>query len=188
VLADTQFDFAVTVTPSTGLFTEVEVALDAVVTVLGTIGTYLTGGTAPSVVKYLGDGDAYLNVVADANNVPENHAIYAARCSELATTLLAQADAYVSEAAARLAKSDRWRAAGDSWVAQANSYLAQIGRYLDEADRDILLAQQNLALAERWRAEAIEKRNEVWTVWQDRKQYVGDLSSISLKQSAQQGA
>lgn len=181
-LAGTQLNSSVVA----GLFTKVDIALDAVATELGLVDTYLTGATAPSTKKYLDDGDAFINTVNIGASVPENYANFAARASELSSVLLAQANAYVSEATVRLSESDRWQSAAAGYIAQANGYLDEVRAYLEEVDRDILLAQQNLTLADRFRTDAIEKRNEVWTIWRDKSQYVGDLSSIALRQPAQQ--
>ena len=181
VLTNTQLVAAVVA----GLFTKVDVALDAIATTLGTTATYLTGASAPSSKFYLTTGDDSIDKVNIGETVSSIYSVYAARCSELSAHIISQADAYTAEANVRLSESDRWRLAGDSWTSQANAYLTEIERLLGEADRDILIAQQSLALSAAFRAEAIEKRNEVWTIWQDRKQYIGDLSSIALRQPAQ---
>ncbi|GAH00980.1 unnamed protein product, partial [marine sediment metagenome] len=38
------------------------------------------------------------------------------------------------------------------------------------------------SLADRFRAEADERRNEVYSIWRDRKQYIGDFTAGSMRQ------
>jgi hypothetical protein len=177
-LADTQLDSAVVA----GLFTKVDVALDAIATKVGLVDTYLTGSTAPAAKKYLDDGDAYLTILNDADNVPQKHADFARASIELAQALLKESEAYVGEATVRLQESDRWTSAARAWIEQANSYVYEMDRYLEEANRYIVIAQDCLIIADKFRTEAIEKRNEAWSIWRDSSQYLGDFSLTTLRQ------
>jgi hypothetical protein len=167
-------------------------ALDAVITALGSanVDTYLTGASAPSVNKYLTDGDAYLNTVNVGANVPENHATYALRSQGIAESFIAkaskftdEANARVSEAMARLQRIDRYVSQAEGYIAEAAGRQGKADRYIQEADRYISIAYQHLAMATSFRTDAQEKRNEVWTIWQGRVGYISDTSSTSLKQS-----
>lgn len=206
------------------LFTELETAMDAMVTAQGKVETYLTGASAPSTLKYLTDGDAFLNTVNVGANVPENHAAYALRSTEIANSLIAEANgygleatkridriaqkiaeangyisesavrqteidrriaeagAYASEVNARVSEIDRKIAESDGYLREASTRLVEMDKYTADADRYSAVAQLNTALVATWRADATEKRNEVWSIWRDRKQYIGDVSSISLQQ------
>jgi hypothetical protein len=183
-LTDTQLDAAIKA-GSGNLMFKVATALDAVATKLGTVDTYLTGSTAPAAKKYLDDGDAILNTVAvggEGQDVPRAYREYAQASVEIANALIAEANAYVTEASVRLGESDRWVAAGRAWVEQANSYIAEIDRYLAEAAQYAEAASADMLLADRLKAEALERRNEVYAIWKDRKEYIGDFTMSSTRQ------
>jgi hypothetical protein len=158
---------------ASGLYTSVGTALNAAASVLDNVAAYLTGATAPSTKSYLDDGDAYLNQVTIGNNVAENYAVYAARCSELAATLASQASGYINEAVGRLNWIDRYHNEGRAYIDEATARINEMGTYLTEADRYITLATQSIALANQWKSEGTERRNEFWTVLTERSQLSG---------------
>lgn len=157
------------------LFTEIETSLDAMVTALGEVGTYLTGGSAPSTLKYLGDGDAFLNTINVGANVPENHAIYAMRSTEIANALIAEAQGFGIEAARRLdrigqkiSESNGYLSESmarqneiDRRVAEANMYglestnrLAEVSRMVEQSNGYITEAQARLLELDRYVADS----------------------------------
>lgn len=77
----------------------------------------------------------------------------------------------------------RERASGARvYIDEANARLQEMNIYLGEADRYTAIAMQDMALADRFRTEAIERRNEAWSIWRDRKQYIGDFTQSSVRQ------
>lgn len=61
---------------------------------LDLVATYITGASAPSVLKYLTDGDAFLNTINVGDDVAPAHSDYALKSAEMAK-------AYIDEALAR---------------------------------------------------------------------------------------
>jgi ABC-type transporter Mla subunit MlaD len=115
------------------LFTEIETALDAVATALGKVETYLTGASAPSTLKYLTDGDAYLNTVNVGQNVAENLSVYAQRSTEIGNAIIAEANGYAIESRQRLERVAQKIAEATGYISEASSRLYQIDRRIAES-------------------------------------------------------
>ena len=117
--------------------------------------------------------------------------------------ITSQAEGYIREATSRLDNLRTYVEQADSWgriattfigeaaqrissaeiyIAEASSRLADMDRYLAEADRYTTLANQNMALADKFRDDAIERRNESWSIWRDRTGWIGDYSMASMRQ------
>ena len=120
---------------------------DATNAALDKIDTYAVGASAPSVKKYLSDGANKINTINIGDDVPENYASYAARSRDIASL-------FVDEAVQRNAIN--------------NHYIAEAANYVGSA-------VQFIALADMLRTEAIERRNEAWSIWRDPKQFVGSF-------------
>jgi len=240
---------------------------------------YVTGATAPSMKKYLEDGDAYLNTVdvgGEGTDVARAHAEYTRACVEIvraheqkrvdflqeatartnaamgytqeaaqrlstvrsyieqamgyrdvASVFARQADvyiaqvssylrqaevyegqitaytnqaiayqsqisSYISEANVRLGEINSYISQADAclgqinaYINQAQAYLGEINAYLAEAGRLTEVAGAEMVLADRFRDEAIERRNEAWNIWRDRKQYIGDYVGSPVRQHPQ---
>lgn len=170
---------------------------------------YITGATAPSMKKYLEDGDAFLNTVdvgGEGTDVARAHAEYARACAEIAgahekkrADFLQEATArtnaamgYTQEAAQRLStvrsyieQAMGYRDVASVFARQAEAYIAQINTYLSEARGYAESAGAEMVLADRFRDEAIERRNEAWNIWRDRKQYIGDYVGSPVRQHPQ---
>lgn len=168
---------------------------------------YLDGGSAPDVKKYLDDGDAFLDGVNKGGvdqTVPEAHLRFAqtvrdaliapfeverADMLKTATARTNAAMGFVQEAAQRMSNLRSYieQASGYSTVAntfarEAEARLTEINGYLTQAMAYGQGADRGIVLAERYRAEAIDRRNEVFGIWRDRKQLIGDLTSSSVRQ------
>ena len=173
------------------------------------IGTtdYVDGGTEPDIKAYLESGDALLNTVAvggESTEVPEAYRRYAetvksalvgsfendrAAYLQNATNRTNAALAYVQEAAQRLSnlrsymeQSASYATIASLFAREAEARIAEVGAYLRAASTYIETAAGCMAMADRFRAEAIERRNEAWSIWRDRKQYIGDYTQSSMKQ------
>ncbi len=168
---------------------------------------YVAGGTEPDIKTYLESGDALLNTVAvgaEGIDVMEAYRRYAetvksalvgsyetdrAMYLQNATNRTNAALAYTQEAAQRLAnlRTHIEQAAGYTAIASlfarnAEAILAQVSAYLQQASTYIEAAGGYMVMADRFRTEGIERRNEAWSIWQDRKQYIGDFTMSSVRQ------
>lgn len=164
---------------------------------------YVTGTSAPAAKKYLTDGDDKINLVNVGANVPENYSEYARYSLEIAKhyaqtriDFITQANArtnaamgFVQEAAQRLAnirtyieEAGGWISMGLAFIQEAAERVAEIDRYLTEADSYQAAAAQSMAIADRLRQEGLERRNEVYAIWRDPQQYIGNLSYSSVRQ------
>lgn len=199
---------------TTGLRTLIKAALDAAADYLNDVAgdltaadeantyleTYVVGSTAPAVKKYLDDGDAKLNTIADGGEgqeVPGAYRQYAQTVADAivapyqrnrellagnATSRTNAAMIYVQEAAQRLSNLRSYIEQADAWGAIATKFISEAEQRLGDSIQYNNIAVNNMTLAERFRAEAIERRNEAWSIWKDRTQYIGDFSQASVKQ------
>lgn len=161
------------------ILVDAETALDAAATALAAATTalgstkvddFLSGAEAPSAKKYLDDGDAFINTVTIGDNVPEIHALYAQRSTDIAIAFIQQAREYNTNA--------------NGYSTEAASRETEVDGYLNQADRYITVAMQNVNLAVQLRAEATDRRNETWAIWRDPAQYLGDFDISPVRQIA----
>jgi len=145
-------------------------ALAAATTALGDdfVKDYLNADAVPSAKKYLVDGDEYINKVNLGKDVGEGYASYARVCVDIARVFASQAAEHNSNA--------RW------YNEEASMYIYEIDRYLEEASRYMKAAEDSLLLADRYRAEAVEKRNEAWSIWRTPGDYKAAFTVSSPRQ------
>jgi len=224
---------------------------------------YLDGGAAPDVKKYLDDGDAFLNAIADGgegqevplayarfaeatrNNLIAPHErnrellaqnatsrtnaamIYAQEAAQRSSNLRSyieqasgwadiargfideaaqriasvvqlvnkenvivnRATGYISEAESRLGNLRSYIEQSNGYVSIANTFareaearLVDINTYLQEASHYESIANANMALADKYKEHAMERRDEVWTIWRDKVNFIGDFSYSSRRQ------
>ena len=230
---------------------------------MGDTANYVDGGTAPDIKKYLDDGDAHLNKLADGGEgqaVPLAYVQYSRAVRDAlvsphetdrdmlarnATTRTNAAMIYAQEAAQRLSnlrsyieQATAWgsiargfveeasqrvamasqiinrentvvnRAVGyvneaesrlsnlrsyieqsvgyiniaSTFVRDVESRLVDMNTYIQEAAHYESIATANILLADKFKEHAIERRNEAWSIWKDRKQYIGDFAGSSVRQ------
>ncbi len=167
----------------------------------------VAGASEPSIKAYLTSGDALLNEVAkggEGQDVPRAYREYAqgvkdslvaayendrAMYVQSATARTNAAMGYANEMAQRLSYLRSYMEQSATYVAIANTFgvevghiLSQITLYLQQASQYIGTASTDMASADRFRAEADERRNEVYSIWRDRKQYIGDFTASSMRQ------
>ncbi len=168
---------------------------------------FVTGATNPSAAQYLKDGDDKLltiNLAGEGVDVPRVFAEYAQTAyasitrayeqkrSDFLQSAVARTNAAlgsVQEAAQRIANIRTYidQSAGYTTISayflqEAQQRLGVVNSYLTQAARYMEAAGGDLVMADRFRTEAISKRDEVWGIWKDRKQYIGDFASASLRQ------
>jgi len=118
---------------------------------------------------------------------------------------IAMATAYITEAQGRIAVVDRYIAEANARISlivsyineagvnlgQANAYIAQAQGHVAsnellvrKADGHIATANNQIVLSERYMNDAIERRNEFWSILRDRSQHRNDVSLIPQRQLA----
>lgn len=168
---------------------------------------YIDGGTEPDILAYLTTGDALLNTVAvgaEGIDVMEAYRRYAetvksalvgafendrAMYLQDATNRTNAALAYTQEAAQRLSnlrsyieQSAGYTAIASLFAREAEDRLTEISAYLQAASAYTEAAGGYMVMADRFRTEAMERRNEAWSIWRDKKQYIGDYTMSSVRQ------
>jgi len=98
---------------------------------------------------------------------------------------LSEASNRVTYANAYIAEANGRRAMTQAFIDEANSRTYEMDRYIEEATRYTTIANQNLELVDRFRLEAIERRNEGWTIWRSPNQYASLQSTSNLRQPIQ---
>ncbi len=168
---------------------------------------YVDGGTEPDIKTYLETGDGLLNSITEGGEDERTPEVYATFAQITKNALVAaheqdrafyQQDAtartnaalgFVQEAAQRASRARILidQAAGYQGIStlfarEAEDRIAQIEEYLREAAQSINSAGGDLTMADRFRTEATERRNEVYNIWRDRKEYIGDFAASSMNQ------
>lgn len=196
------------------LRTAINTALDAVNTYLdavaddltaadaadGYLADYVAGSSAPASKKYLGNGDAHLNKIADGGEgqtVPLAYRQYAEAVKSTITNpyernreLLGQnatfrtnaAMIYAQESAQRLSNLRSYIEQADGWTGIARGFVNEAEQRLADSMQYTNLANQNITIADKLKEQATERRNEAWTIWRDRTQYIGDFAASSIRQ------
>jgi len=108
-----------------------------------------------------------------------------------ASQRVAIADRWIAEAGERIGSAMGYIAEGNgilgisaSFISEASERMAEIDRHMAEAAQYTGLAASDRETANMFKAEAIERRNEAWSIWRDPGQYIGDFSMTSLRQPA----
>lgn len=95
---------------------------------------------------------------------------------------VAEANQWIGSCNIYLGEANQRSASANNYISAAGMLLYQMDRYLGEADRYNASANSSMLLADKYRTDAIEKRNEVWSIWSDKKQLTGKLADISNRQ------
>jgi hypothetical protein len=197
-----------TVTSSPTITTEladVDTALDTISTLvtsstgdLTTLKAYLVKAEA-----YLTTGDDFIDTVNIGGEISQVYKLYADAEANIAAVLGRDSDTYVNIVSGRIGEakgridivnailekfkleSDNYASTGkvinDKYGTDVNLFLTKLGA----AEKYIASATQNLGLAERYRAEAIDKKQEFWAVLMDKAQMKFPLSYSTEKQGKQ---
>ena len=111
--------------------------------------------------RYLGEADRYI-AIAQQRNIEADGRI-------------ATCNAYIGEASQRLAIMA-------AFSTESMYRISEIDRYIEEATRYTDSANASMLLADKFRADGIEKRNEAWSIWSDKKSLTGNLAQITNRQ------
>ena len=141
------------------------------------------------VAQYLSQATGYTQVAQgfyqNAVALIEKLNVYIAKAAQYR----ALAGGFIDEADRRLGELDRYLAKVQQYVNIANSFaresearIAEIAQYNVTASGYGEAASACILLADRYRTEATERRNEVYAIWTDRKQLIGDFSMGSVRQ------
>ncbi len=102
----------------------------------------------------------------------------------LIRSLVEEGNAYAAIGQVLANEGDAYATIGQVLVGKANALLSQLAAYLQEATASTEAAAGDLTMADKFRTEGINRRDEVWSIWRDRKEYIGDFSSSAMNQSA----
>jgi hypothetical protein len=171
------------------------------------VDTYMSTNSEVSILYYLKLGSPKiltLNLSGEGQEVAQSYLQYAqganlivAALNSRRTDYINQANArvsaalaYAQEAATRLSnlrsyieEANAYTGVANVYARQAEAALVQVQTFISTAQRYVENASGELVIADRYRQEAIERRDEVYKIWADRKQYIGDFSTSSTRQS-----
>lgn len=137
--------------------------LSAAETALGNVGTTIT-----TALGYLTTGAAKIDTVNIGDEVPENYGNYGEVAVGAADVYRREGSERLNEAIAKLSEASRSNDLSDVTLRQIEYYQQNAERYM--------------LMSERYRNEAIERRNEAFAVWRDKGQYIGDFTSVPATQ------
>ena len=143
-------------------------AVDAELVLAGAVWTdevkhILTTAGIPGMESYLELGAPYIPTINVAADVSERYRTYA-------ETAYLMVRAWEQKRADFLTEASRYLDKADAWIGEAVNRIGNAGQYLE--------------IANRLRTEAIEKRNEFWSILKDKAEYRKRTSSTPLKQPA----
>ena len=164
---------------------------------------YLDGGTEPDIKAYLESGDALLNTIADGGEGQEVSHAYRQYAQTVKDSLIAThennrrmlyqnavartnaAMIYAQGAAQRLSNLRSYIEQAEGWGSIAARFIAEAEQRLADSIQYNNIATGNMELANRLKEQAIARRDEAWSIWRDRKQYIGDFSQAPVRQMPQ---
>jgi len=181
---------------------DLDAADDVIADYMGTT-NYLDGGTEPDVKAYLESGDALLNTIADGGEGQEVAHAYRQYAQTVKDALIAPheenrrmlyqnavartnaAMIYAQGAAQRLSNLRSYIEQADAWGMIAQRFIAEAEQRLADSIQYNNIALHNIELANRLKEQAEARRDEAWSIWRDRKQYIGDFSQAPVRQMQQ---
>jgi hypothetical protein len=168
---------------------------------------YVDGGSEPDIKTYLASGGNLLNTITkggENERTPEMYAMYARAVKDAlvgafeldrqlyqqnATARTNAALAFVQEASQRIqdiqaniAEAEGYNSIAATMVRGIEAQLQQIASYLSSAAHSIEIASNDLSMADKFRTESDIRFSEVYNIWRDRKQYIGDFAASSMRQ------
>lgn len=188
---------------ATQLRDAIQIAVAAIATELGYVGTKSLDKATSGAEAFMDTGYPLINTVTVGDRVSENYREYSEARVAIASARINKAMAYVQEAATRLSnlrsyieEAGGWMRMGEDFIAEAvqriataavgineaGGRLAQLDRYLATAAQYESKANAAMALADRWRTEAIERRSEFWSILRDRTEIQREQSITSRRQ------
>ena len=145
----------------------------------GTTLTYLTGASAPSMVKYLGDGDALLNLVnvgGEGQEVPEEYRRYAQTSGELAQLLANERENYIRDANARINAALGFTQEAAQRLSNIAHYIDQATGYVNEATGRINSINSFVSQAQGYIAEADNRVGYIRSHFEQARSYIEEAS------------
>ena len=107
-----------------------------------------------------------------------------AQYTNIGNAFITQANAIVNKLSVYLAKAAQYVEIAKAFAQQANTLLLQNQSYETVAQRYLDAATADMLLADKFKAEAQERRDEVWSIWRDKNQWIGTVASGSVRQSS----
>lgn len=163
----------------------------------------LTEAGIPNAEDFLELGDDFIQTVNVAADVGEGYRRYADTALEMAKAWAQKRADFLTEASARtnaamgfvqeaiqrlsnlrtyIEQATGWGRIAETFVAEASGRIAEMDRYLSEAAQYGAAANTDLQLSDRLREQAVERRNEAWSIWRSPDQLGADLTSSSARQ------
>jgi hypothetical protein len=176
----------------TTLQAAVVTALAAASTALGLVPTNSLDKATSGAEALLDTGYPKLvsvNVGGEQTAVPEGYAKLAETRVSIANARINQAIGYVQRASqdvaailAYIQQSNAHATIQENYASEANIYANKAYQNIQTAIGYLNAAQQEKDLAEAFRQEGINRRDEVWSIWRDKRQYIGNVVQVPNRQ------
>lgn len=183
--ADAAGLLAAITTQAADLRAAVESALDAALTAATTIAADLTTAAGS-----LTTGAAKIDTNNKGQNVAENYGNYAGFSTgignariNMVVNLISEAQTRINNLLSYIQQSQQYTNIATVFASEAQTRLGELAQYIQEADKYASLIAVNLELIDRYKAQAESIRNDVWSIWSDRKHYIGNIATASKVQS-----
>ena len=100
----------------------------------------------------------------------------------IGNAFIGQANAILGKLSIYLSKASQYVAIANAFAQEAVALINQNSSYELTAQRYIESASQYMVLADKFRTSAVEKRNEVYSIWRDKGQYRGSFATGQVRQ------
>jgi len=141
--------------------------------------------------EYLNQSNAFSSIAdgftQEAVAIVSKLQVYIAKSNQyaaLASGFMEEANTTMAEVNAYIASANGYIEISKAFGAEAQFRIAQVESYISEAQRYIEVSNTDMALADRFKAEAIDRREEVYNIWRDKNQYIGSANSLTPRQMA----
>jgi hypothetical protein len=102
---------------------------------------------------------------------------------QIAQGFMNEANVYMDEVKSYIETAQGYIAISQAFGIEAQQRIAQIESYISESQRYVEIANTDILLADKFRTEAIERRDEVWSIWRDKDQFIGYIATGTVRQS-----
>jgi hypothetical protein len=139
---------------------------------------------------YMNQANAYVSISdqfnQEATNIVQKLSVYIAKSNQytnIAQGFANEANVYMAEVEAYITTAQGYIAISNAFGIEAQQRIAQIEAYISQAQRYVEISNSDMSLADRYRAEAQERRDEVYGIWRDKNQWVGSVATGSVRQA-----
>jgi hypothetical protein len=126
--------------------------------------------------------ESYINQAAQNVNIANAYANQANAISSGFTLYISEAAQRIDNIRTYIEQAKAYISIAEQFKDEAVSRNEVVQAYLSSAEKYITASNQDMLLADKYRTDALARRDEVWTIWRDKRQYIGVAAQVSNNQ------